>query len=268
MKRLSTWLAAWAALAAGLAVPATSLGQDGSQGSVLVLAAASTGNAVDDIRREFTKETAVEVRSSYAASSTLARQVVNGAEADVFLSADLKWADYLTKQGYVAQRQNLLGNRLVVIVPLDSPLKLAQPADLAAAALDHLALGDPETVPAGIYARQALTKLGIWERLKPKIAAADSVRQALAYVETGAAEAGIVYATDAALSTKVKVAVAIPADLTEPIVYPVALLKHGAGRRPAEAFYRYLSSPAAAKVFEKYGFKVLDAAPPAAPAAK
>ena len=117
-------------------------------------------------------------------------------------------------------------------------------------------------MPAGIYARQAFTKLGIWPQLKPKVAAADSVRQALMYVETGAAEAGVVYATDAALSRKVKVALTIPADLTEPIVYPLALLKHGAGREPAEAFYRYLSSPAAGKVFEKYGFT---AAAPHAP---
>ena len=120
-----------------------------------------------------------------------------------------------------------------------------------------LALGDTASVPAGKYARQALEKLGLWDKLKPKVVAAADVRQALVYVETGAADAGIVYATDAAMSGKVKVAADIPEKLTGSVRYPLVLLKHGEGREAAEAFYRYLASPDAATVFVKHGFVVL-----------
>jgi molybdate transport system substrate-binding protein len=225
---------------------------------VLVLAAASTTNSLDEIRQQFAKETGIEVRTSYAASSTLAQQVVNGADADVFISADQKWADFLDKKGFVAKRQDRLGNRLVIVVPKESSLKVSKATDLTAAAIEHLALGDPESVPAGRYAKQAFTKLGIWEQLKGKVVPAEDVRHALTFVETGNAQAGVVYATDAAISKKVRVAAEVPAELTEPIRYPVALLKHGNGRSSAEAFYGYLLSPAAGKVFEKYGFTVLE----------
>ena len=147
--------------------------------------------------------------TSYASSSTLAQQIVHGAEADVLLSADTKWADYLADNGLVAQRRDLLGNRLVIVVPKDGKIDVRKPEDLLAAGIEHLALGEPQSVPAGRYAKQALSKLGLWPRLEAKVVPAGDVRQALAYVETGAAEAGIVYATDAAVSKRVRVAVEI-----------------------------------------------------------
>jgi molybdate transport system substrate-binding protein len=252
-------------LVIGHEMPAMALAQELPKAPVLTLAAASTTNAIDEIRQQFTKDTGIEVRTSYAASSTLAKQITNGADADVFVSADQKWADFLGDKGLIAQRRNLLGNRLVIIVPKDSSLQVTKPEDLTAAGVQHLALGDPESVPAGRYAKQALTKLGIWEQLKGKVVAAEDVRHALTFVETGNAQAGIVYSTDAAISKAVNVVAEVPAELTEPIHYPVALLTHGKGRPGAESFYRYLMSPAAAKVFQKYGFSVLEQTETASP---
>jgi molybdate transport system substrate-binding protein len=228
-----------------------------AKGIVTVFAAASTTNALNEIKVAFNKSTGAEVQANYAASSTLAEQIVNGAEADLFISADVKWADHVEGKMPVAKRRDLLGNRLVIVVPLDSNFKLSKPEDLLADEVKHLALGDPDAVPVGRYAKQALTKLGIWEKLKGKIVPAEDVRQALTYVETGAAEAGIVYATDAAISKKAKVVVEIPANLTEPVRYPVLLLRRGAGNKAAEAFYDDLDSPEATKVFERFGFVVL-----------
>ena len=225
--------------------------------AVLVFAAASTTNAMDDIKSRFEQESGIDVNANYAASSTLAQQIVHGADADIFLSADIQWADYAAKHAAESRRRDLLGNRLVIIVPADSTLVIHNPRELAAETVKHLAVGDPASVPIGKYAKRALEKLAIWDKLKGRIVAGADVRQALAYVETGAAEAGIVYTTDAAISTKVKVACDIPEKLTGPVRYPLMLLKHGAGRRAAESFYRYLASPEAAKVFEKYGFVVL-----------
>lgn len=224
---------------------------------VIVFAAASTTNALNEIKAAFTAKTGIEVRTNYAASSTLAKQIENGADADLFISADMKWGDYVAGKVSVVRRRDLLGNRLVIIVPADSKLELKSPADLAAETVTHVALGDPDGVPAGRYAKQALTKLDLWEQLQGKVVPAEDVRHALAYVETGAAEAGIVYATDAAISDKVKIAAAIPAELTEPVRYPLLLLKRAADGTSAAAFYDDLGSPAAAQVFEKFGFTVL-----------
>ena len=152
----------------------------------------------------------------------------------MFLSADQQWADELARKNLVAKRHDLLGNRLVVVIPADSALRLTTLSDLAADNIEHLAIGDPRGVPAGKYAKQALTKLGLWQRLKGKAVSAEDVRHALVYVESGAAEAGIVYSTDAAISKKVKVACEVPLDLTEPIRYPVILLKHAERQKAAD----------------------------------
>ena len=205
--------------------------------------------------------TARRFRTSCASSAVLAQQVLHGADADILISADEASADLLAKQSLVAETKLFLGNRLVVVVPSDSLLEIRRPADLAAVKIavkiDRLALGDPDSVPAGAYAKKALVKLGLWDKLKTKVAAAGDVRQALAYVETGAAAAGIVYATDAAVSKKVRVACEIPEDLTGPVRYPFVLLKHGAESAAANAFYRFLLSPEAAAVYRKHGFTVL-----------
>lgn len=231
--------------------------KDGSGQTVVAFAAASTGGALDEIKRQFGPRHGIDVKTSYAGTSTLAQQVVNGAGAEVFLSANKLWADYLEQKGTVAKRRDLLGNRLVVIVPADSRIQVQKPADLLAPPIRHLALADPEAVPAGIYAKQALVNLGLWDRLKSKVVAGSDVQHALAFVE-GGAEAGIVYATDAAASDSVNVALEIPPELTdEPIRYWVMLLNRGAGKAAAESFYQYLSSPEAAEVFQKHGFFVL-----------
>jgi molybdate transport system substrate-binding protein len=227
------------------------------QQPIVVFAAASTTNAIGQIKRQFTEATGQPVQAGYGSSAALAQQIVNSAGADVFLSADVAWADYLAQRGLVARRRNLLANRLVVVVSRDSVLKVEKPEDLLAEGIRHLALGDPRSVPAGKYARQALEKLGLWERLRPKVAAAGDVRGALAYVETGAAEAAVVYATDAAVSKKVKVALAIPPKLSDPIRYPLVLLKQAEGHSGAKSFYRFLCEPEAGKVFGRYGFILL-----------
>jgi molybdate transport system substrate-binding protein len=250
-------LLAWLAAGRG-EEPATRAGAAAKpRETVLLFAAASATSALDEIKAHFTKDSGVAVQTSYAASSTLAQQILHGAEADLFLSADAKWADYLAQRDQVVRQQDLLGNRLVIVVPADSKIEVKKPEDLLAAGIEHLALGEPQSVPAGIYAKQALTRLDLWERLKGKVVAAEDVRHALTYVETGSAEAGIVYATDAAISKKVKAVFELPEKLTGPVHYPLALLKHGERSAAAQSFYRYLGSPAAAKVFQKYGFTVL-----------
>lgn len=233
--------------------------------TILVFAAASATNAMDEIRQTFQQRTGVRVQSSYASSGTLAQQIANGAKAEVFLSADEKWADYLAQEKFASRRQNLLANRLVVVVPSDSSLAVRRVADLAAPEIRHLAMGEPEGVPAGKYAKQALLELGLWERLKGKVVAGNDVRQALAFVETGAAEAGIVYATDAAVSKRVKIALEIPPQPGSPIRYPVVLLLPGARKPAAVQFYEYLQSPPASAVFRKYGFTVREPDPQPAP---
>jgi molybdate transport system substrate-binding protein len=224
--------------------------------SVLLFVAASTADAVEEIKTQFEREHAVSVRLSNGASSELAQQVANGADADVFLSASDKWANFLVDEGFVAEQQDLLGNRLVVVVPLSSPLSIAQPEDLQLAEVEHLALAD-RAVPAGTYAEEALRNLDLLEVLEPKIVRGADVRDALVYVEKGQAEAGIVYATDAAISDKVRVTMEIDPTLTPPIRYPLVLTKMGAEKPEAQELYDYLSADSAAAVFRRYGFTVL-----------
>lgn len=236
---------------------------------VILFAAASTGSALDEISARLREEFGITIRANYAASSTLAQQIENGAGADVFVSANEEWADYLEQGGLVRQRHDLMSNRLVVIVPArpsgghgSAPpnrrsIRLHTAQDLLADKVVHLALADPGSAPAGIYARQALTSLGLWQQLKTKVVAAADVRQALSFVETGAAEAGIVYATDAAISQDVEVALRLDPDLTDPITYPIVLLDEGADNPAAQSLYQYLVSPKAAEVFQRHGFLML-----------
>lgn len=227
-------------------------------GTVLVLAAASTTESMDQIRGEFARlHPAVKIRVSYAASSALAKQIGAGADADIFLSASSQWAEFANERKLIEKQRNFLGNELVIVVPKDSTLTIHGPQDLVQSGIHYLALADTKAVPAGVYARQALEKLNLWEQLVARATGAADVRQALAFVENGAAEAGIVYATDAAASDSVKVAARIDAKLTAPIRYPLVLLKHGAGNPAAVALYDYIGSPAAAAVFQKQGFTLL-----------
>ena len=224
---------------------------------VTVFAAASTTDAMEEIKAAFVRKTGADVETSYAATSTLAQQIASGAEADLFLSANVSWADHVQGKAAVQKRRNLLSNHLVVIVGADSMLKLERPGDLLSNEVEYLALGDPDAVPAGKYARQALTNLNLWEDLKGKVVPAQDVRDALTYVETGAAEAGIVYATDAAVSDKVRVVMEISPELTDPVLYPLLFLKRSKENRSAEDFYEFLISPEAGRIFEKFGFVVI-----------
>jgi molybdate transport system substrate-binding protein len=226
-----------------------------------VFAAASMKNALDDVDAAYTAKTSVKVAASYAASSTLAKQIDQGAPADVFLSADTDWMDYAAKQKTIKvdTRSNLLGNSIVLIAPKDSKIDnvtISPGFDLAKlAGQGRIATGDVNSVPVGKYAKAALEKLGAWEAAAPKFAMAESVRAALTLVARGEAGLGIVYATDAKVEPEVKVVGTFPADSHPPIIYPVAATT-SAG--PSAASYlAFLHTQAAKTIFEKYGFTFL-----------
>jgi molybdate transport system substrate-binding protein len=223
---------------------------------VLLFAAASTAEALDAVTEQFRLQHGNMVRTNYAATSMLAQQVIQGAEPDVFVSASEPWADRLAERGLIAQRRDLLGNRLVVIVPQGARFRPTSLDELRDEHIRRLALGDSDSVPAGVYAKQALSRAALWGTLEPKVVSSADVRQALSFVETGAADAGIVYATDARASESVEVTVEVDPQLTDPIRYPVMLLKHGAGRPEARQFYQFLASQQAAAVFRRFGFSV------------
>lgn len=225
--------------------------------SVEFFAAASTSNAVDEIVAVFHRATATDVKTNYASSSTLAQQITQGAAAGIYLSANQKWADYLDTKQMASSRVDLLANRLVVIVPRDSTLRLATPDDLLGKEIEYLALGDPTHVPAGEYAKKTLENLGLWNRLEAKVVAGADVRQALSYVERGEADAGIVYATDALIADRVRVAFRIDPSSTPPIRYPLVLTHRGSGDGAAESLFEFVQGAEAAPIWRKYGFTVL-----------
>lgn len=227
-----------------------------------VFAAASLKEALDDAAAAYRKQTGVPVRVSYAASSALARQIEQGAPADVFFSADLEWMDYLQQRNRldVATRRSLLGNRLVLIAPRASKAQvdLRRPATLLAALGDgRLAVGQTRTVPAGKYAKASLESLSLWSGVRPRLAESESVRAALMLVARGETPLGIVYASDAKSEPDVRVVATFPEDSHPPIVYPVAALR-GARAAQAARFLQWLASPAADALFTKRGFTVKD----------
>jgi molybdate transport system substrate-binding protein len=220
---------------------------------VVVFAAASTTDALEEIAQKYKAQSGNAVTFSFGSSSTLAKQIVAGAPADVFLSADVAQMDSLERAGLVRNedRQPLLSNQLVVIVPIGSNMTIADPRDLANA--PHVAAADPESVPAGIYARQWLESLGLWSTIKPKIVPTLDVRAALAAVESERAEAGIVYRTDAAVSRKIKIAYAVLVQNGPKIIYPVARVA-SSKKKAAADFVAFLTGPMAKAVFARYGF--------------
>jgi molybdate transport system substrate-binding protein len=228
---------------------------------VLVFAAASLTNALDQAVRLFEQRGGTGTKISYAASSTLAKQIEAGAPADVFISADLDWMDYLEQRHLIkpATRENLLGNRLVLIAPADSNLKIEIKPGMNLAGLiggGRLAMADPGTVPAGKYGKAALEKLGVWSSVNGKVAPAENVRAALLFVSRREAPLGIVYATDAAADQRVKVVGVFPEDTHPPIIYPAALTADSKNPK-APQLLEFLGSSAARPVFEKEGFTVL-----------
>lgn len=251
--RLLTLLAAFAAALLPLWLASSARAED-----VVVFAAASLKESLDEVARQYQARGPEKILVSYAASSVLAKQIESGAPADLFISADLDWMDYLAARNLIkpATRANLLGNSLVLIAPKDSAvsLKLAPGADLAGALKGgKLAMGDPDHVPAGKYGKAALEKLGLWASVQGSVARAENVRSALAFVARGEAPLGVVYGTDAAAEKAVKVVNAFPAGSYPPITYPVAetasSTKAGAGR-----FLAYLHSAEAKAVFQRFGF--------------
>ena len=227
-----------------------------------VFAAASLKEALDDAAAAYRKQTGVPVRVSYAASSALARQIEQGAPADVFFSADLEWMDYLQQRNRldVATRRSLLGNRLVLIAPRASKARvdLNRPATLLAALGDgRLAVGQTRTVPAGKYAKASLESLSLWSGVRPRLAESESVRAALMLVARGETPLGIVYASDAKAEPGVRVVATFPEDSHPPIVYPVSALR-GARAAQAARFVQWLASPDADALFTKRGFAVKD----------
>ena len=226
----------------------------------MVFAAASLKNALDDVAAAWQKETGQGTAISYAASSTLAKQIEQDAPAQIFISADEDWMNYLAGKGPIKleTRSNLLGNELVLIAPKDSAvaLDLKPGADLARAlGGGRLAIGNVDSVPAGKYGKAALEKLGLWSAVSGKLAEAGSVRAALLLVSRGEAELGVVYKTDAAADPKVKTVATFPAGSHPPIVYPVALTQKAGPA--AAAFLAYMKSEAAARFFKAQGFTVL-----------
>jgi molybdate transport system substrate-binding protein len=226
-----------------------------------VFAAASLTDAMKDISGLWEKDGHGALRQSFASSSTLARQIEQGAPANLFASADEKWMDYLEKNKLIAvdTRRNLLSNDLVLIVPASKPTKISIGPGFDIASLlgptGRLATGDPAHVPVGIYAQQALTRLGVWQAVAPRLARTDDVRGALLLVERGEAPAGIVYSTDAAASKGVVVAGIFPADSHDPITYPFAVTRSG-DTAEARALLGYLAGPQAREVFTRHGFKL------------
>jgi len=225
---------------------------------ILVFAAASLRNALDDAVAHYPPPAGGKITVSYAASSTLAKQVENGAPADIFISADLDWMDYLQKRNLIktASRLNLLGNRLVLVAPKDSAIKVEITRGFPLAKLlgdGRLAMGDPSAVPAGKYGKAALEKLGVWSSVSAKVAPAEDVRAALLLVSRGEAPLGIVYASDAVSDPGVKQVAVFPADSHPPVIYPAALLASSSDPAAA-AFLTFLESDAARPYFEKQGF--------------
>ena len=233
-----------------------------AQESVTVFAAASLKNALDDVDAAFTKANGTKVTASYEASSALARQIDAGAPADLFISADLRWMDYAAEHRLIKPdtRVNLLGNKLVLIAPKDSKLDhvtISQGFDIAKLAGDsRIAVADVKAVPAGLYAKAALEKLGAWTAAEPKLAQAENVRATLAFVARGETPLGIVYQTDARIEPKVKIVGVFPDGSYPPVTYPVAATA-STSKASVPKYLAFLRSKQAKDIFEKYGFSVL-----------
>lgn len=237
-----------------LAVPGPAAGQE-----LTVFAAASLTDVLKEIGKDYEKSTGVKVSFNFAASNLLARQIDEGAPADLFLSADEASMDRLDRRRRLAPgtRKSLLSNTLVVVVPADSTLTLTRAEDLAGSQVRVLALAEPQTVPAGIYAKQYLQSKKLWQKVIDRVVPTENVRACLAAVAGGNAEAGIVYKTDAAISNKVKIAFEVPESEGPRISYPVALVAESTRLPAAQKLLAYLESEAALAVFRRFGFKVL-----------
>lgn len=221
---------------------------------LFVSAAASLTDAMKDLGARFEKQTGTKVTFNFGASSLLARQIEEGAPADVFISADEAQMNRLARQIAPETRSDLLTNKLVVIVRKDFSGRLGSLGDLTGPEFTRVAIADPKGVPAGVYAREVLTKTGLWEKIESNIVPAENVRATLAVVEAGNADAGFVYKTDALSSNAVRVAIEAPPEAAPKIVYPMAILAKSSHREQAAHFLNFLKSPEATDVFVRFGF--------------
>lgn len=243
--------------AAVLALCAMSFAGTAGADTATVFAAASLKDALDENVKAYQPGPSDRVVVSYAASSALAKQIEAGAPADLFVSADLEWMDYLQRRGLIKAdtRRNLLRNRLALIAPADSRLSVSIAPGFPLATLlgeGRLAMANPDAVPAGKYGKAALEALGVWRQVQPKVASTENVRAALVLVSRGEAPLGIVYRTDAAADPRVRVVGLFPEDTHPPIIYPVAMTS---GAKPsAAAFLNWLNGPEARAIFKKHGF--------------
>jgi molybdate transport system substrate-binding protein len=222
---------------------------------VLVFAAASTRDAMEEAIRAFPE---ISITGVYAATSALSRQILDGAPASIFLSANRDWADVLDKAGALSGREDFLRNSLVLAAPSAAPPRapINRATDIPAAlAGGRLAMAETRSVPAGIYGRQALTALGVWDALESRLAQASNVRSAVLMVERGEAPLGIIYATDVRASANVSAVWPIPSTAHDPIVYPLALVKSASQDADAAAFFAFLASPAGRRIFQRHGFE-------------
>ncbi|WP_437608416.1 molybdate ABC transporter substrate-binding protein [Erwinia sp. V71] len=253
---MSVTLSRWFA---GAVLTASVAGHAVAAENITVFAAASLTNAMQDIATQYEQGKSVKIVSSFASSSTLARQIEQGAPADLFISADQQWMDYAIDKKTVEEntRYTLLGNELVLIAPAaekPQPVAISKTTDWKALLKgQRLAVGDPDHVPAGIYAKEALQNLGAWDTLSPVMARANNVRAALALVERNETPYGIVYGSDAVASNKVTVVGTFPADSHKPVEYPMAIVKQH-NSAAVRAFFQYLKGPEAAAIFKRYGF--------------
>ncbi|MCM3258176.1 molybdate ABC transporter substrate-binding protein [Paenibacillus lautus] len=226
-----------------------------------VSAAASMTEALEEIQEDYkTKYPNITLNFNFGASGALQQQIEQGAPADLFLSAAAKNMEALVEKQMIDanQQKNVLSNELVVVVSADGQVPVAGFADLSKSDIKNIAIGIPESVPAGSYAKEALTKTNFWDSLQSKIVQGKDVRQVLQYVATGNADVGFVYKTDALTSDKVKVAFAVDPATYTPVEYPIGIVKATKHRKEAENFYAYLQTQEALDVFEKYGFSVLN----------
>lgn len=248
----STWV-----LPLALALCGCGGGAEEEGRSATIFVAASTRDAVEELAGLFATGHPYRIKVHADSSSKLALQITRGAPAHLFLSANEQWADHVRDEGHAQKSGILLGNSLVLIAPAGNEAGVQTPADLVGPKVKKLALAGP-SVPAGIYAREALDKLGLWEQLEKsgRVVSGEDVRMTLAFVERGEVEAGVVYATDAAISTKVAVTHTFDSSLHAPIRYPLVLLRGGETNPAARAFHEYLLSEEAATVFRRYGFHV------------
>ena len=227
---------------------------------IIVSAAASLADVLKEIANGYQSKSHNTVKFNFGPSSGLARQIEEGAPADMFFSADLPQMGVLQQKNLIepATQKNLLSNQLVIIVPADSKLPISSPKDLLKADVRKIALAEPSSVPVGVYSSKYLTDEGLWEQVKAKIVPVQDVRATLASVESGNVEAGFVYKTDAAISNKVKIAYEVPIEKGPKITYPVAIVRESKRKDASRDFMNFILSPASKAMFKKFGFVVID----------